>query len=159
MRPRLLTDDMILSVIADLAVEGRVTGVAVRRLLAQRYGAKGSVARIYRLMGEAHAKPPLAPPRAVAPADPRAVDDALARVALAEERERVHQVRWARETDALRARLQDAEQGARDVPTLRLKIAELQRSLGVAQRRIEELESALRSKAGDDVRSAHADAR
>jgi len=141
MRPRLLTDEMILSAIADLSARGRVTGVAVRRLLAQRYGAKGSVERIYQFLQAANRPAQAVVSRSVPPADPRLVEDALARVALAEERERVHQLRWAREKDALRARLQQAEQGARDVPTLRLKIAELQRALGVAQRRIQQLEA------------------
>ena len=151
MRPRLLTDEMILSAIADLSARGRVTGVSVRRLLAQRYGAKGSVARVYQFLQAANRPAPTAVSRSVPPADPRALEDARARVALAEERERVHQTRWARENDGLRARLQQAEQSARDVPALRLKIAELQRALGAAQRRIQQLEMARPADAPADL--------
>ena len=134
MRPRLLTDEMILSAIADLSARGRVTGVSV-----------------YQFLQAANRPAPTAVSRSVPPADPRALEDALARVALAEERERVHQTRWARENDGLRARLQQAEQSARDVPALRLKIAELQRALGAAQRRIQQLEMARPADAPADL--------
>jgi hypothetical protein len=143
MRPRLLTDDMIRSAIRDATAAGRGNGVAVRALLRQRYGAKGSVARVYRLLAEQ--KPTAAPPQAVmpGPSDPESLHAAHARAALAEERERVHQERWARETDALRARLNEADRGAREAGELRLRVAELRRALAVAQSRIRELEQSL----------------
>ena len=58
MRPPLLSDESIHNAIRELAADGeRVTGVAVRKLLAARYGARGGVARIYRLVHEAQRSP------------------------------------------------------------------------------------------------------
>jgi hypothetical protein len=143
MRPRLLTDEMIAGAIRDLAARGRVTGVAVRALLLQRYGAKGSVSRVYRLMG-ASREPMPAPRRGLTTMDdPRCAAEALERAALAEERERAHQSRWARETDALRVQLADAQQGAREVHDLRLRVAQLRQALAAAQARVVHLEQSV----------------
>jgi len=142
MRPRLLTDDMIRTAIRDAMAAGRGNGVAVRDLLRQRYGAKGSVARVYRLLAE---QQPIAVTRvaaATAVPNPDALHAAQTRAALAEERERVHQERWARETDVLRARLNEADRAAREAGELRLRVAELRRALATAQARIRELEQA-----------------
>jgi hypothetical protein len=149
MRPPLLSDESIRSAIRELAAGGRVTGVAVRGLLAARYGARGGVARIYRLVHEAQRSSRDA---AVSRTSGRAGSDesreaAIARGDLAEERERVHQQRWARETDALRTRLAAAEQAARDAETARLRLAELSRALASAQARIATLERALAERA------------
>ena len=116
MRPPLLTEDSIRAAIRELAATGgRVTGVAVRSLLAARYGARGGVVRIYRLVHEAQrlSRDPAAPRPGGSRSD-ESREAALARADLAEERERVHQERWARETDALRSRLAKAEEGARE---------------------------------------------
>ncbi len=142
MRPRLLTDEMILTAIRDLAARGRVTGTALRALLLQRYGAKGSVGRVYRHLQAAAARrvalPVREPPLA---ADPQTLQEARARAALAEERERVHQARWAREIDALRARLAEADHSSREVAALRLRVAQLQGALDVAREGLRTLES------------------
>jgi hypothetical protein len=141
MRPPLLTDEMILCAIRDLAPRGRVTGTAVRALLAERYGARGGVARVYRLLTEASR--PAAGAREPGPVLPQAsgtLAAALERAALAEEREMAHQNRWLRETEALKERLQAAEQGARETTELRLRVAQLRHALAGAQARIAELE-------------------
>jgi hypothetical protein len=146
MRPPLLSEDSIRAAIRELAASGgRVTGVAVRNLLAARYGARGGVARIYRLVRDAQRAPrdpPLPRPGAPAASD-ESRESALARAALAEERERVHQERWARETDALRTRLARAEEAARDAEVAKLRVADLGRALASAQLRIAALERAL----------------
>lgn len=146
MRPPLLTDESIRAAIREVAASGeRVTGVAVRSLLATRYGARGGVARIYRLVHEAERAPRGA---TVVPTGARIASDesreaAIARADLAEERERVHQQRWARETDALRSRLLAAEQAVRDGEAARLRLTDLGRALASAQARIAALERAL----------------
>lgn len=146
MRPPLLTEESIRAAIRELAASGeRVTGVAVRSLLAARYGARGGVARIYRLVHEAQrgvrgALPPRANARTVSEESREA---AIARADLAEERERVHQQRWARETDALRTRLAAAEQAGRDAELARQRLADLGRALASAQARIATLERVL----------------
>ncbi len=146
MRPPLLTEESIRAAIREVTASGeRVTGVAVRNLLAARYGARGGVARVYRLVHESQR----APRGAALPltGTPTSSDDsreaAIARADLAEERERVHQQRWARETDALRTRLAAAEQTVRDGEIAKLRLADLGRALASAQTRIAALERAL----------------
>ena len=146
MRPPLLTEESIRAAIREVAASGeRVTGVAVRSLLAARYGARGGVARIYRLVHEAERAPRGAAP--VTAGSRTATDEtreaAIARADLAEERERVHQQRWARETDGLRIRLAAAEQAVRDGETAKLRLADLGRALASAQARIAVLERAV----------------
>ncbi len=147
MRPPLLTEDSIRAAIRELAGSGeRVTGVAVRNLLAARYGARGGVARIYRLVHEAQrgaARPVVIPNGGLRPMSDESREAAIARADLAEERERVHQERWARETDLLRMRLAQAEQSARDLELGKLRLADLGRALASAQARIATLERAL----------------
>ena len=146
MRPPLLSEDSIRAAIRELAASGeRITGVAVRSLLAARYGARGGVARIYRLVHEAQRAPrgPAASRSGGRIASDESREAAIARADLAEERERVHQQRWARETDALRTRLATAEQAARDGELMKLRLADLGRALASAQARSAALERAL----------------
>jgi hypothetical protein len=146
MRPPLLSEESIRAAIRELAAGGaRVTGVAVRRLLATRYGARGGVARVYGLVHEAQRAPrdPVAPRPVGRGASDESREAALARADLAEERERVHQQRWARETDALRTRLAKAEEAVRDAEAARLRVSDLGRALASAQARIAALERAL----------------
>jgi hypothetical protein len=144
MRPPLVTDDLIRAAIRDVgARDARVTGVAVRALLADRHGVRGGVARIYRLLRDAQrpAREPVRPRPTAAPTE--TLEAAIERANLAEHREQSHQARWARETDALRGRLAEAERASRDLVDARLRLAELTRALASAQVRIVELEAAL----------------
>jgi hypothetical protein len=146
MRPPLLTEESIRAAIREVAASGeRVTGVAVRSLLATRYGARGGVARVYRLVHEAERAPrgPVLAAAAGRVASDESRGAAIARADLAEERERVHQQRWARETDGLRTRLAAAEQAVRDAETGKLRLADLGRALASAQARIAALERLL----------------
>ena len=157
MRPPLLSEATIRAAIHELAERhsGRVTGSAVRDLLAARFGARGGVARVYRLLGESRVG---ASPAAKAsgsrqgetpaPPDPASREEAVSRATLAEHRERVHQERWARETDQLRTRLAAAEQVAREAGGARQRVAELTRALASAQARIAALERAAASSTG-----------
>ena len=144
MRPPILTEQSIRAAIRELAASGeRLTGVAVRELLAARYGARGGVARIYRLIEEIRVGERGRAERAEGAgrsASEESLEAAISRADLAEHRERAHQERWARETDALRARLAAAEQAARDAEIARRRVAELSRALVSAQARIAQLE-------------------
>lgn len=148
MRPPLLSDASIRAAIRELAAtQRRVTGVAVRALLGERYGARGGVARIYRFVNEARTDTH----RAIlarsgardAAASTESREAAVTRADLAEHRERTHQERWARETDALRLRLAAAEQAARDVEAAKQRVTDLARALSSAQARIAHHECSL----------------
>jgi hypothetical protein len=151
MRPPLLSEESIRTAIREIAASGeRVTGVSVRGLLSSRYGARGGVARIYRLVHEAQAAPRDSPAsRARGPVLSReSREAALARADLAEQRERVHQERWARETDALRTRLARAEAAAHDGEIAKQRVVDLSRALASAQARIAALERAVAGRSG-----------
>ncbi len=142
MRPPLVSDDLIRSAIREVGSSGaRLTGVAVRELLARRHGVRGGVTRIYRMLRDAQ-RPTPTPSRPAPPPTDESLESAVERANLAEHREQVHQVRWARETDALRARLAESERAARELADARLRIAELARALASAQQRIASLEAA-----------------
>jgi len=148
-RPPILSEQSIRAAIRELAASGeRITGVAVRDLLLARYGARGGVTRIYRLLHESRAdereqRGGRAVGVAALPRSDEPREAAIARADLAEHRERAHQERWARETDALRARLAAAEQAAREVEAARRRVTELARALASAQARIAQLEAEL----------------
>ena len=150
MRPPLLTEDSIRAAIRDVAAGGgRVTGVAVRRLLADRFGARGGVARIYRVIhGTRRDTSDGAPPQSLrsATASDESREAAIARADLAEHRERVHQERWARDTDALRRRNVEVERAAEETDRARRRIADLTRALATAQVRIDALERTLAAR-------------
>lgn len=100
-----MSDEQIRAVIAELRGQGaRVSGARVRRELALRFGARGGVSRIYRVLREAPA---------VAPAEVEALRTELEqmrqRAERAEAREDAHQVKWAAEVDALRVRVREFE--------------------------------------------------
>ncbi|MBS0393062.1 MAG: hypothetical protein JSR54_00480 [Proteobacteria bacterium] len=145
MRPPLLSDEAIRAAIRDVLASGeRLTGVAVRARCAERHGARGGVARVYRLIREAARGPAARGVRPVPWSDSRETrEEAIARADLAEERERVHQQRWARETDALRSRLARAEESAREGFAVRQRVADLSLALASAQARIAALEQQL----------------
>jgi hypothetical protein len=146
MRPPSISETAIRAVIRDLSFAGsRVTGVAVRRELALRHGLRGGVARVYRVLEAMRRE---AGAGASAPVRPTSVPadsplDALARAERAEARERLHQERWARETDALRRRLAGLEPAVRELALANQRVADLTRALASAQARISRLEAQL----------------
>jgi methylphosphotriester-DNA--protein-cysteine methyltransferase len=150
MRPPLVSDEAIRAAIRELASQGgRVTGVAVRHLLAERHGARCGVSRIYRIVHDSMTAP--ARPAAFRPT-PRSLSDesraaAIERADLAEHRELAHQERWARDTDALRTRLAAAEADTREAKRTAQRITDLTRALASAQARIAALEQQLAERA------------
>ena len=150
MRPPLVSDEAIRAAIRELASRGgRVTGVAVRHLLAERHGTRGGVSRIYRIVHDSTTAPATSPSFRLTP---RSLTDesraaAIARADLAEHRERAHQERWARDTDALRTRLAAAEADTREAQRAAQRITDLTRVLASAQARIAALEQQLAERA------------
>jgi hypothetical protein len=148
-RPPLVSDELIRAAIREVGATGaRVTGVAVRDLLSRRHGARGGVARIYRMVRDAQ-RPLKDPPRPAAPVTAtESLEAAIERATLAEHREQVHQARWARETDTLRAQLAETERAMRALADARMRIGELARALASAQQRIAALEATLPKELG-----------
>ena len=113
----MLTDDTILEVIDDCQRRdgGRVRGVAVRRELMQRFGARASTDRIYRLLREHQTRggsnellalqARVSEMTAALQAARNAQEEAEERARLAEHREEVHLVKWARELHELREKV------------------------------------------------------
>jgi hypothetical protein len=137
-----LTDPQIRTVIADLRERGeRVTGAALRRELASRFGARGGVSRIYRVLRES---PPADPSHLEALE--REIAATRERAALAESREDAHQLHWAAQVDALRQRVRELESSHAEAHRLRgalqhssielqaalVRIANLERQLEIA---------------------------
>jgi hypothetical protein len=100
-----VSDEQIRAVAAELRGQGaNVTGARVRRELDARFGARGGVTHIYRVLREAPA---------AAPAEVARLQEELAkarkRAELAEQREDAHQLMWAKEVDGLRQRVKELE--------------------------------------------------
>lgn len=139
-----VTDRQIHEVIESLkARDGRVSGSAVRAELARRYGARGGVTRIYRLLGAARGEAQSAEGQSMLERirQLEAERDALReRAERAEHREVAHQDRAAVEIHNLREKLRELQatpriQGVqhdqylrayREVVRLRARVAELE---------------------------------
>lgn len=144
------TDAQISEVIREVEIrDGRASGAAVRDELARRFGARGGVSRVYRLLDQAHGAAKARESAALA-ARVQELQAQLAamtsRAELAEQRELAHQDRAALEIHRLRERLRAAEleprvQGVkheqfmrayREVVALRRRVAELEGQHGAA---------------------------
>jgi len=107
------------AVIRELTVGSTLpAGAAVRRALESRFGARGGVARIYRILADERRRlMPVAAPDSVE-ALQRELAAMRGRAERAETREKAHQTHWAGEVDRLRMKLlalePDAIQGRRD---------------------------------------------
>ncbi len=134
--PAQVTDAQVLALIRELAADGPPpSGVQLRAELRRRYGVRGGVARIYRLLRAATARAP----------EPsvdlqRELDLALERARVAEYREEAHQRLWFNEIDQLRTRLAEAERLAAQARALDEQNRELRRRLQSAELRLAEAE-------------------
>ena len=105
--------------IRELTVGSTVpTGAAVRRALESRFGARGGVARIYRILAEARRRLTPVPEPGSVESLQRELAAMRERAQRAEAREEAHQSHWAEEVDRLRMKLLALEpqalQGRRD---------------------------------------------
>jgi len=148
-RPPRLPDAAILALIEEMRGQHAVlTGTTLRAELARRYGFRGGVSRIYRLLKTSTAPQPAplrSPPSRSADADLQSeLAAALERARLAEYREETHQSRWAGEIHQLREQLQLLRQAARRLPQLEREVQDRSRELAAAYKRIADLEAQLR---------------
>jgi hypothetical protein len=143
MFPRIRTVE-VQTVIRELTVGSTLpAGAVVRRALESRFGARGGVARIYRILGDERRRLiPVAEPGSVEVLQ-RELAAMRERAERAEVREEAHQSHWAGEVDRLRMKLQALEpqsiQGRRDREGTEL----LRHQLRAAEQRAARLEEQL----------------
>lgn len=145
-----VTDRQVHDVIRDLAErDGRVSGAAVRAELLRRHGARGGVARIYRLLAQGRADTEAAEAGAQQ-ARIRELEAALAamtaRAELAEYREIAHQDRTALEIHTLRQQLSLAQQGRREQGVSHSDYLRLYKEVVQLRRELADLRSGARSE-------------
>jgi hypothetical protein len=143
--PPHVTDEAILTVIRELAVEERLpSGALLRAVLKQRFGSPGGVSRIYRLLSTARAKPPSIV-RQVEPVEvlERELQVMRERAERAEQREVAHQLRWAAEVDQLRLKVKEYEPLAQQASRALESVGLLRHQLQAAEARISVLEQQL----------------
>ena len=149
-RPPRLPDTEIQQVIDELrARRGAITGLELRAELQRRYGHRGGVTRIYRLLQQTMPTRPTPPPPA-APTTSDVVElqsqltAALERARLAEHREEAHQARWAGEIHALREQVRSLHDVSHRLAVIEADLRDRSRELAAAYHRIADLESQLR---------------
>jgi hypothetical protein len=111
MYPPLVSDHAIRLLIRELTEGDQLpSGAQLRAALHQRFGSRGGVTRIYRLLSSARPKPPssLSASSDVGKLE-REVRTLREALALAEHREQAHQSRWAAEVDRLRQQVATLE--------------------------------------------------
>lgn len=150
-RPPRLPDTAIQQVIDELrARRGTITGLELRAELQRRYGHRGGVTRIYRLLQQnTRTRPaPSPPPAATATGDLSMLQSQLAaaleRARLAEHREEAHQARWAGEIHQLREQVRSLHDASHRLAVLEADLRDRSRELAAAYHRIADLESQLR---------------
>lgn len=143
MYPPHASDLAIKALIQELSQgEHLPSGATLRTAMKERFGTRGGVARVYRLLSEAR---PKREPPAVAELNrlERELRAAREVARLAEHREEAHQTRWAMEVDQLRQRVAALEPLALQTQSA-LDAAELlRRQLYAAHVRITTLEQQL----------------
>jgi polyhydroxyalkanoate synthesis regulator phasin len=105
MYPPHVNDQDIKLLIRELTIDERLpSGAKLRAVLHARFGCRGGVSRVYRLLSAARTvrpAPPTSSTRDVGKLDSE-VQKLKEALALAEYREQTHQTRWAMEVDRLR---------------------------------------------------------
>jgi hypothetical protein len=144
MHPPKVQDSEVKAVIRALTAGDTLpSGAAVREALHDRYGSRGGVTRIYRLLTDERRRltPPPAPGSIeMLQAELKAMQGRAER---AEERESSHQTRWAMEIDQLRQKLTALEPLAHHARIDREMNERLRLQLQAAERRASLLEQQL----------------
>ena len=141
MYPPQASDAQVRALIRELTVDGVApSGAVLRAALAERFGTRGGVARIYRLLADERQK--MLGSAEVQSSDALTLELARAaeRAARAEAREEAHQARWAREVDTLRLRVAELEPLATEARSSQEVIQALRRELHAAELRLAALE-------------------
>jgi hypothetical protein len=144
MHPPRVSDAEVRAVIRELTVDKTLpAGAAVRRALESRFGSRGGVARIYRLLAEEGVRlmPPLEP--GSVEALQRELQAMRGRAERAEQREEAHQTRWAEEIDRLRRQVAALEPVAHQAGIVRDTNDLLRYQLQAAELRAGQLEAQL----------------
>jgi len=142
-----VTDEQITRLILELAAGDQLpSGAQLRAAMQQRFGSRGGVARVYRLLSRVRTKASQAqagPSDNVVGGLKREIANLQEALKLADHREQAHQARWAREVDHLRQQLAELEPLALQTK-MALNTAELlRRQLHAAYMRIAALEAQL----------------
>ena len=144
MYPPKITDELVLATVQQLTVGSQLpSGAHLRAALKARFGVRGGVSRIYRLLARAReeGRAPPNPIAASSDAETDAIEALRDRAERAEQREDAHQVRWAKEIDELRLQVSLLEPLAQQTRAA-LQTQELLRAqLRAAQSRIAALEA------------------
>jgi hypothetical protein len=146
--PPHVPDAQVRALIRELTQQGRAfpSGATLRAALSARFGSRGGVARIYRVLA--------AEQRRLAPAAPEVIPGSIEtltqelhamreRAERAELREEAHQTRWAEEVDALRLKLQILEPLASKASVIQSANDRLRQQLQSAEQRVTTLENEL----------------
>ena len=146
MYPPHVSDLQIQHLIGELTVGNRApSGAALRTALQKRFGCRGSVARIYRLLAATRATE--SPPSFRSPENLGRLERELKTLreaaALAQHREEAHQTRWALEVDRLRQKVAELEPLALHAKATLDNAELLRRQLHAAHMRISALEQQL----------------
>ena len=145
MYPPHVSDLQIKHLIGELTVGNRLpSGAALRSALEKRFGSRGGVARVYRLLAHTRdaTKPPSQPPAELQKLE-RELVALRAAATLSQHREEAHQTRWALEVDRLRQRLLELEPRALHAKDAIDQAELLRRQLHAAHMRISVLEQQL----------------
>lgn len=110
MHPPRVSNAEVRAVIRELMVGKTLpSGAAVRATLDARFGSRGGVARIYRLLADERRRLTPPPEAGSVEALQRELQSMRERAERAEDRERAHQTHWAGEVDRLRMKIQALE--------------------------------------------------
>ena len=144
MYPPRVSDIEVRALIRELTVESALpAGAAVRRALESRFGSRGGVARIYRLLAEEGRQLTSQPAPGSVEALQRELQAMRDRAERAEQREEAHQSRWAEEVDRLRRQVAALEPLAQQADIARSSNELLRRQLQAAELRAAQLEAQL----------------
>jgi hypothetical protein len=144
MHPPRVNDAEVRAVIRELTVENiPPAGAAVRRALESRFGSRGGVTRIYRLLAEEGARLTSPPNPSSVEALQRELQAMRHRAERAEHREVAHQTRWAEEVDRLRRQVAALEPVAQQARIGRDTNELLRHQLQAAELRAAKLEAQL----------------
>ena len=144
MHPPRVSDAEVRAVIRELTVENiPPAGAAVRRALELRFGSRGGVTRIYRLLAQEGVRLTPPPNPSSASALQRELQAMRHRAERAEHREVAHQTRWAEEVDRLRRQVAALEPVAQQARIGRDTNELLRHQLQAAELRAAHLEAQL----------------
>jgi len=143
MHPRVSNAEVQAVIRALMVGKSLPSGAAVRVALHARFGSRGGVTRIYQLLAEERAQLTPPPEAGSVEALQHELKAMRGRAERAEEREKVHQRRWAEEIDQLRLKVVALESFAQQARAARESSEFLRRQLQAAEQRASALEQQL----------------